>query len=54
MALQSALFQHTQAGVLVAADRADAGRARDGAGGGGRLGPHATPPAWVRAAMVVR
>ncbi|KAH8880798.1 phenylalanine ammonia-lyase [Thozetella sp. PMI_491] len=41
VALQSSLMQHTQSGIL--SRRADS-----------RLPGHAMPPAWVRAAMVVR
>lgn len=44
--LQSALLQLTQAGVLVSSDKDDQQK--------GTLGPHAMPPSWVRASIVVR
>ncbi|KAG2421918.1 phenylalanine ammonia-lyase [Aspergillus terreus] len=46
-ALQAALLQLTQAGVLVSADKA-------GEVGPSSPGPHAMPAAWVRASIVVR
>lgn len=44
--LQAALLQLTQAGVLVSSDKGDEQS--------GNLGPHAMPPPWVRASIVVR
>lgn len=45
-ALQSALLQLTQAGVLVSSDK--------NVEETGTLGPHAMPPSWVRGSIVVR
>ncbi|PVH96196.1 phenylalanine ammonia-lyase [Periconia macrospinosa] len=53
VALQAALLQHTQAGVLVAADRSD-GSHDKGPSERRRLQSHAMPAPWVRAATIVR
>ncbi|KAL4781972.1 phenylalanine ammonia-lyase [Aspergillus varians] len=49
VALQAALLQLTQAGVLVGEDKSTGGSRKSDF-----VGPHAMPPSWARATMVVR